>query len=444
MERNVWVLGHRNPDTDAICSAIAYAELKRTLGIQAAAGCLGPLNRETNYVLDYFGVEPPPPVTDVRARVTDMLRTGIASCVPGNTLQEAGRLMREKQIKTLPVVDGEGRLAGLLTTGDLAHYLLVELGLDAISGWARVQEILNIPVSAIMKKEGIVSFQDDELVDQVKKVMLETRYRNYPVVDEHDRFLGLVARYDLLALRRRQVILVDHNERSQAVPGIEQADILEIIDHHRLGDVQTGDPLYFRCEPVGSTCTIVGAIYQEQGIDPSPAMAGLLLAGILSDTVIFKSPTCTPKDRRIAFLLGERTGIDLESFGRAMFRAGSALAERPAREVLHEDFKEFRLGNYKVGVGQVEALGIDGLDDVKSGLLQEMREMAQDQHYDLILMMLTDIIQEGTELLVVGPEENLAAEAFGGEVRDGHLFLPGVMSRKKQVIPPLARLAALR
>ncbi len=273
--------------------------------------------------------------------------------------------------------------------------------------------------------------------------MLETRYRNYPVIDEHNRLLGMVARYDLLALKRKPVILVDHNERSQSVPGIEQAEILEIIDHHRLGDVQTGEPLYFRCEPVGSTCTIIGSIYQQKDIEPSLKIAGLLCAGILSDTVLFKSPTCTAKDRQIADLFGEKADIELESFGRAMFRAGSVLADRPAREILQEDFKEFQLGDLKIGVGQVEALGIDGLADVKRSLLCEMNDFAQEQGYDVVLMMLTDITQEGTEILVAG-DERFVGEAFGKKVKDGHFFLPGVMSRKKQIIPQLSRLAALK
>lgn len=443
MGRKVWVIGHRSPDTDSICAAIVYAALKKALGENAAPGRLGELNRETAYVLDYFDVETPPLVADVYPRVTDMLRRESFNCSPETTLQEAGQMMREKGIKTLPVVDGNGHLKGLLTTGDLANYLLMEFGLELVTEGSRTKEILNTAISVLMKTEGIVTFLDDDLVAQVKRVMLETRYRNYPVIDEHNRLLGMVARYDLLALKRKPVILVDHNEMSQSVPGIEQAEILEIIDHHRLGDVQTGEPLYFRCEPVGSTCTIIGSIYQQKNIEPSPKMAGLLCAGILSDTVLFKSPTCTAKDFQIAHMLGAKADIELEPFGRAMFRAGSVLADRPAREILQEDFKEFQLGDLKIGVGQVEALGIDGLAEVKRSLLCEMNDFAQEQEYDVVLMMLTDITQEGTEILVAG-NDRFVGEAFGKKVKDGHLFLPGVMSRKKQIIPQLARLAALK
>ncbi len=445
MAGTIWVLGHVNPDTDAICAALTYAELKRILGItQARAGRLGPLNRETSYVLNKLGVEPPPVVTDVRSRVMDMIRKEVISCRPEATLQTAGRLMRENQVKTLPVVDAGGHLLGIVTIGDLARHLLEELDLEepAINS-NRVREILSAPISAIMKTSGVVTFQDDDLATYARRVMLETRYRNYPVVDEHDRLLGMVARYDLLALRRKQVILVDHNERAHAVPGIEEAEVLEIIDHHRLGDIQTGEPLYFRSEPVGSTCTIIRNIYQEQGITPAPLTAALMCAGILSDTVIFKSPTCSARDRAAAQELGEIAGLDIESFGRDMFQAGSALAERPAGEILKEDFKVFQLGNLKVGIGQVEALGTGGLEDVKRALTREMESMVQQEGYDLLLMMLTDIIQEGTELLVTGPAGNLVEEAFGREVRNNRVFLPGVMSRKKQMVPPLARIAAL-
>jgi manganese-dependent inorganic pyrophosphatase len=444
MEKRVWVLGHTNPDTDAICSALVYAAFKKEMGFsEVQAGRAGEINRETAFVLKYFEVEPPPSVGDVYSRVADMLEgKEVVSCHPETTLQEAGKLMREHQVKTLPVVDQQGHLLGLFTIGDIAHHLLVELGLEDLAGnVGRARKILGAPVSKLMKTEGLVTFVDDDLVDHVKRVMLETRFRNYPVVDEQNHLLGMIARYDLLALKRKRVILVDHNERAQAVPGIEQAEILEIIDHHRLGDVQTGEPLYFRCEPVGSTCTIIGKIFREQGKEPSPRHAGLLCAGILSDTVLFKSPTCTPADVAICKELAARAGLQIESFGRSMFEAGSALAERPAKEILREDFKEFRLGNLKVGIGQVEAMATSGLEDVKKALLQEMERVAEDESYDLVLMMLTDIIKEGTELLVTGRAAKIVEEAFGQEVRNNRVFLQGVMSRKKQVVPPLARLA---
>ncbi|MGB9792154.1 MAG: putative manganese-dependent inorganic diphosphatase [Thermacetogeniaceae bacterium] len=446
MEKAIWVLGHVNPDTDSICAALAYAELKRNLGIkEVKAGRVGPLNRETAYVLERLGVEPPPLVTDVRSRVMDMLQGEVVSCSPETTLQGAGRLMREKQVKTLPVVDQQGRLLGIITIGDIARHLLEELDLEKPTvSPTRVQEILSAPISSIMKSEGIVTFQDDDLVAHAKRVMLETRYRNYPVVDEHERLLGMIARYDLLALRRRQVILVDHSERSQAVGGIEEAQILEIIDHHRLGDVQTSEPLYFRCEPVGSTCTIISSIFEEHAITPSPTTAALLCAGILSDTVIFKSPTSTAKDRAAAEKLAKTARLELEPFGREMFRAGSALEDRPPEEILREDFKTYSLGELKVGIGQVEALGIEGLDDVKKGIERQMERLVEEEGYDLVLMMLTDIIAEGTELLVAGPAAHIVEEAFGRKVERNRVFLPGVMSRKKQLVPPLIRMAALR
>ncbi len=446
MEKTVWVLGHTNPDTDSICAAIAYSELKRHLGnSEVVAGRAGPLNRETAYVLKRLGVEAPPLVSDVRSRVMDMLQGEVITCSPETSIREAGKLFRNHQVKTLPVVDSQRRLLGIVTVGDIARYLLERLDLERpASCCSEIGEILSAPLATIMKTEGIVSFQDDDLVAHAKRVRLETRYRSYPDLDEHERLLGMVARYDLLALRRKQVILVDHSERSQAVEGIEEAQIVEIIDHHRLGDVQTSEPLYFRCEPVGSTCTIISSIFDEYGVTPRPVTAALLCAGILSDTVIFKSPTSTPKDRAAAAKLAAIARLELEPFGREMFRAGSALEERPPEEILREDFKTYTLGELKVGIGQVEALGIDGLDDVKRGIERQMEKLVEEEGYDLVLMMLTDIIAEGTELLVVGPASHLVEEAFGKEVEGNRVFLPGVMSRKKQLVPPLIRMAALR
>ncbi len=441
----VLVIGHLQPDTDAICSAVVYAALKSATGTPARPGRAGPVNRETSFVLSYFGVEEPPLVPDVYPRVGDLLGREVVSCGPATTLQEAGRLMREHQVEMLPVVDERDRLLGIVAIGDIAHYLLLELGLEALTeAPGRAREVLTTPVSEVMTQSGIVSFQEDDLVEEARKVMLQTRFRGYPVVGEANVLRGVITRTDLLALRRKKLILVDHNERAQAVRGCDQAEIVEILDHHRLGDLQTQHPVYVRCEPVGSTCTIVAAVFREQGRKPKPVQAGLLCAGILSDTVLFKSPTCTPRDRDLAQALAELAGLDLFSFGRAMFQAGSALAERPPREILEEDFKVFRVGKLQVGVGQVEVFTTSGMEEVKKALLREMEELCARGPYDLVLMMLTDIVREGTELLVSGPARSLFAEALGEKDLGDSVFLPGVMSRKKQVVPLLFRMASLR
>ncbi|MHB8170206.1 MAG: putative manganese-dependent inorganic diphosphatase [Thermincolia bacterium] len=543
----IYVIGHLNPDTDSICSAIAYAHLKATAtGEEVVAARAGKVNQETRFVLDYFGVEDPLYIRDVKARVGDML-TGQApvAMLPCTPLREVGILTRNHNAKTIPIVDEDNHLQGIITLGDIAQKYMEELGLEnlgqmhvtvdnilrtlngrlvvaqektgelkssviigamdsntlerfvkkgdvvllgdreraqlaAIKAGAACliitgshtttdkvrQEAKNAgvviisvphdtfatarlinmstPVEAMMQTENIISFEVDDLVDEARKVMLETRFRNYPVVDEENRLLGVVSRYHLLALMKKKVILVDHNEKSQAVPGLEQAEILEVIDHHRLGDVTTGEPIYFRNEPVGCTATIVTSMYNEQGIEIPPKIAGILLGAIMSDTVIFKSPTCTPRDRVAAQQLAAIAGVEAEEFGREMYKAGTSLADCTPKEIIFEDFKEFHMGDLYVGIGQVETMDSGSVAQLMDELLQEMGTIKENKGYDLVLLMVTDILQEGTVLLVVGDRVEVVEKAFGTKLDGSKTFLPGVMSRKKQVVPPLSRFLAGR
>ncbi|MDA8233453.1 MAG: putative manganese-dependent inorganic diphosphatase [Clostridia bacterium] len=541
----IYVIGHLNPDTDSICSAIAYAHLKAALtGEEVVAARAGKINQETRFVLDYFGVEEPFYIRDVKARVGDML-TGEApvAMLPCTPLREVGILTRNHNAKTIPIVDEDNHLLGIITLGDIAQKYMEELGLEnlgqmhvtvdnilrtlngrlvvaqektgelkgnviigamdsttlerfvkkgdvvllgdreraqlaAIKAGAACLIItgshtttdkvrqeakkagvviisvphdtfatarlinMSTPVEAMMQTENIVSFEADDLVDEARKVMLETRFRNYPVVDDDNHLLGVVSRYHLLALMRKKVILVDHNEKSQAVPGLEQAEILEVIDHHRLGDVTTGEPIYFRNEPVGCTATIVTSMYNEQGVEIPSKIAGLLLGAILSDTVIFKSPTCTPRDRVAAQQLAAIAGVEAEEFSREMYKAGTSLAGRTPKEIIFEDFKEFHMGDLYVGIGQVETMDSGSVAQLMDELLQEMGTIKENKGYDLVLLMVTDILQEGTELLVVGDRVEVVEKAFSAKLDGGKTFLPGVMSRKKQVVPPLSRFLA--
>ncbi|AVX19406.1 manganese-dependent inorganic pyrophosphatase [Carboxydocella sporoproducens DSM 16521] len=541
MSKPVYVIGHKNPDTDSICSAIAYAYLKNALGggeYQAARA--GKLHLETQFVLDYFGVEAPPLLTDVKARVEDMLNGDTPVAVlPGTPLREVGILTRTHNIKTIPIVDEQNHFLGLVTLGDIAHKYMQELGLEnlgkmhvtlgniirtlngqLLSGPAESTELtgnviigamaaqtmadyispgdvvilgnreeaqltalareaacliitcgytvsdrvraeaekrgaalvsvphdtfaaarlinMSAPVSSLMRPASdCIVFQADDLADEAKKVMLETRYRNYPVVDENNRFLGVVSRYHLLALSRKKVILVDHNEKSQAVDGLEQAEILEVIDHHRVGDIQTGQPIFFRNEPVGCTATIVAGMYRESGVEIPRTMAGLMLGAILSDTVLFKSPTCTKRDEETARWLAEIAGVDIDQFGLEMYKAGTSLVGRTNEEIIYQDFKEFKMGPLTLGIGQVETMDLSQLAQLKAGLLADMEAIRKEKGLDLVLLMITDILQEGTELLVTGPESRVVEETFGQPLVDQAMYLPGVMSRKKQVVPPL-------
>ncbi|MBC9785610.1 putative manganese-dependent inorganic diphosphatase [Heliobacterium chlorum] len=536
----VFVIGHRNPDTDSICSAISYAFLKRQLtGREYIPARCGKVKPETQFVLDYFKVDAPQLITDVRARVSDLLNGQAPVSICKDTpIREVGILSRNKNTKSLPVVDENNRLQGIISLGDIAQLYLnldelnnlekmgLTLGgvlrtmggrflvaappetvlrgkaiigamheetmvqrisegdvviigdregsqlaaLDAgagclivTGGFAITERVekkarqkgvpvlsvpydtfntgrligLSAPVYSIMHQE-MVTFQPDDFVDETRKVMLETRFRNYPVVDDENRLLGVISRYHLLAAQRKKIILVDHNEKSQAVAGIDQAQVLEVIDHHRVGDVQTGEPIYFRGEPVGCTSTIIFSMFEENEIEPPKEIAGLMLSAILSDTVLFKSPTCTARDKKAAEKLAKIAGIDIEEYGLKMFTAGSSLEGRTPEEIIYQDFKEFHLGAMHLGIGQVETMDHAGIARMQETLMEALDTIRQSKNLDLVLLMLTDIIKEGTLLLLSGEKTEPIEKAFNVAVKDGVAHLPGVLSRKKQVVPPLS------
>lgn len=294
------------------------------------------------------------------------------------------------------------------------------------------------PISRPCATGDLICFHLDDYIDDVREVVLKSRYRCYPVLDENEHVVGTLSRYHLLKPRRKQVVLVDHNELSQTVPGIEQAEILTIIDHHRLADIQTLQPIHFRNEPVGSTNTIIATMYQECGVVPSPKMAGLMAAAILSDTVMFKSPTCTPRDVAMAERLARIARVSLDDLGRELFSADSA-GEKPVEELLQSDFKEFHIAEYNLGVGQVTCSDSASLLARKEEFLTAMGRMQQQRGYDLVMLMLTDVLLEGTQLLYLGSDDTIR-NAFSVEPKDNAVFLGGVMSRKKQVIPMLTTL----
>ena len=288
-----------------------------------------------------------------------------------------------------------------------------------------------------MSKDNIVSFSTEDFVDEIKDIMLETRYRSYPVVDKNNSVVGSISRYHLISQNRKKVILVDHNERAQSVHGIEDAEILEIIDHHRIADVQTFSPIYFRNEPVGSTSTIIASIFFENGIRPSKKIAGLLCAAIISDTLLFKSPTSTNVDKLMLKRLSEIAGIDPEKFSREMFKAGTSLRDKTPEEIFHQDFKVFTVNNLKVGVSQVGTLDLEIFQPLKEDMIKLMEKKVRDNNFALLVLMVTDIIQGGSELIVAGEEKELVTRAFGAKLEGNTIYLPGVISRKKQIIPPL-------
>lgn len=540
MAEKIYVVGHKNPDTDSICAAISFARLKQRLGMKNVIACrAGKVNRETEFVLNAFGVEAPEFLEDLHLRVKDMLNGPVPTVKPKTSLQEAWKTMKENNQKTLPVVDRAERMIGMITVGDLsASYIesmadldfgslhvpvenvvktlngkllvgseeeelkgnvyvgamrhetletyveygnivlmgdritaqesALRLGVSALilTGGATLSPELetlardkdtvvvsvpfdtftaarllpmSAPVQSVMKTEGVISFHEDDLISEVRQKMLETRFRNYPVLDDQGKVCGLISRYHLLSLSRKKVILVDHNEFGQAVNGADQAQVLEVIDHHRVGGIQTGEPILFRNEPVGSTCTIVAKCYRDFGITPDREIAGIMLGAILSDTVIFKSPTCTETDKEIASYLAEIAGVNAKEFGVRMFKSASNLEGRKVDELIEEDLKEFTVGDIKVGIGQFSVMGLEGLERIRVELTQRLEAIRSERGMIYLLLMLTDLLEENTELFVAGNKSEEIAKAFNKPLENGSVFLPGVLSRKKQVVPPLSK-----
>lgn len=535
----VYVTGHRNPDSDSICAAISYAELKNKIGdIPAVPVRLGNVNRETQFILDYFNVKAPEFLETVKLKVEDLKIDDISAISPGISLKMAWNIMKDKNIQSIPVSDENGHLIGILSVSNLAESYVdlhdnkilsksetgIENIIDALSAKtlyvnenvatfpgkicvAAMQpdsvrqhveqgdivivgdrpeiqkevinekislmilacssnlsdELLNeakeagitvistphdsftasrlimqsIPVRFVMAKDNLVSFSTDELVEDVKGTMLETRYRSYPVIDSEGKVIGTISRYHLISNSKKKVIQVDHNERSQSVPGLEDAEILEIVDHHRVADIQTNAPILFRNEPIGSTSSIVAKCYFENGITPSREMAGLLCGAIISDTLLFRSPTCTEQDKQICNKLAEIAGINLEEFAKEMFKAGTSLVGKTVEEIFSQDFKPFTMGDVKIGVAQVNTMDIDGFMPLKDDMLMHMNNEAEKCGYDMVMLLLTDILNEGSQILVAGKKPELVEKAFDVKLEDSMAFLAGVLSRKKQVIPPL-------
>ena len=537
--RPVFVIGHKNPDTDSICSAIAYAYLKNEVhGGGYVAARAGQINQETQYVLNYFQAEAPVYVEDVMTQVRD-IEIRKTEGVKGNlSLKEAWKLMKELGVVTLPITR-ERKLEGLITIGDIAtsymdmydsrilsmantpyknivetldgamligdmgdyyqegkvliaaanpdlmeDYIekgdLVILGnryesqlcaIEMSAGCIVVCEgakvsltirklaeekgcvvistphdaftaarLINqsMPLQYFMKSEHLTKFHVNEKTEDIKEIMGQKRYRDFPILDKDENYIGMISRRNLLNLKRKQLILVDHNEESQAVDGIEHAEILEIIDHHRLGALETMAPVFFRNQPLGCTGTIMYQIYGERGVEIPRQIAGLLCAAIISDTLMFRSPTCTAADKAAAEALAEIAGVEIEELAIDMFSAGSNLGSRTAKEVFYQDFKRFSVGGITFAVGQVNSMNSIELEELREKLLPYLPVALEETGVDMVFFMLTNIVKENTELLCCGPNAStLVHEAFRLPEADEIYFLKGLVSRKKQLIPSL-------
>ena len=537
----VVVIGHRNPDTDSICSAIAYAELKnRTSTLVCEPRRAGKMNQETEFVLKKFGVTPPRMCTDVNPKIRDVDYREMPG-IPGSTsLRRAWKIMRDQQIDTLSITSADNELEGIITVKDLAtanmdvfdtavlaksctsyeniletlngtmvvgnadavcttgHIKIgtatpemlessVEKGdivilsnryesqLCAIEKEASLLIICNgakvgrtiqriadetgvaimttpvdtyaagklisqcAPISYYMTRDDILKFTLVTPVADVLRVMAKVRHRYFPILDEEGKYCGMVSRRNVIALRKRRIILVDHNEATQAVEGFDQAEILEIIDHHRIGSLETSGPVYFRNQPVGCTATIITQMYDENGVDIPPQIAGLLLAAILSDTLAFRSPTCTPVDENAAKRLAKIAGVDIEEFSTEMFEAGEKLDGKTPEEVFLQDFKVFMCGDIRFGVAQGSYMTRKNLQAAQALLQPYLEEARNKQNVEDLYMLLTDVPKEESVVICTG---RYAAEVLsnGFESRpaaDGSWTLPGVVSRKKQFIPTM-------
>ena len=355
-----------------------------------------------------------------RLNIVQMACDAKASCLVLCEVDAQSEVAKEAEHASIPVI--------------LTHY-------DAY----RAARLLShsVPVSSIMRKADIPVFCITDFVDDIRAIMQHNRAPSYPVIDENDRVVGMLTRYHLLNHSRKRVILVDHNEPEQSVPGLEQSELIEILDHHRLGDIQTRSPVSIRMEPVGSTNTIVASMFFEHGVTPGKSLAGLIAAGIVSDTVMFKSPTCTERDRRMAYRMAQLAGIDLDQLGFEIFSASSDVAGKSALELLFNDYKEFSLGDKKVAIGQVTCMDVSDLDEMESAIFEEMERVQKEKDLTLMLFMETSIIREGTRLFFIGKDaDEVIRDAFHVPTQDRCVFLEGVMSRKKQIIPAISAVLA--
>ena len=547
-QEKIFVIGHKNPDTDSICSAIAYCDIKNrtTQESRYIPKRAGQINEETEYVLNRFGVQPPGYLSNIGTQVKDMDIRLSPEANKSMSLKNAWDLMQEKSIVSLPIREKDGTLEGLITIGDIAKtymdttdsYLLsrartqyqriaetiggkviegnahgyfiqgkimvgtanpdkmkeyveendmiimgnreedhlqaieqnvsciiVGLGIEVTERVLKlahekdiviisspydtftISRLINqsIPVKYIMKTDNLVTFNTEDFTDDIQEVMIKHRHRAFPVINKKGKCIGTISRRNFLDMHRKKVVLVDHNEKDQAVDNIDKADIMEIIDHHKLGTLQTMQPISFRNQPVGCTGTIMYQMYGEQKLEIPPKIAGLLCAAIISDTLMFRSPTCTLQDKMAAGALALIADISIEEFAREMFKAGSNLKDKSPEEIFYQDYKKFIAeGDICFGVGQISSMDADELREIKERLIPFMVSECGRHGVSRVYFMLTDIMEQSTELLFYGEgSEEMAVNAFKIEPKDGTIYLKGVVSRKKQLIPPLMEAAQM-
>ena len=537
MQQYVYIVGHKNPDTDSICSALAYAELKQRLGVHAIPCRLGPLNEETKYVLKRFGLENPLLLKDARSQLRDIDIDEPTLITTQTSLTEAWDVLFKARNKSLFVLDEQQKLTGIVSTSNLAsprmmsdelmHKLMKTASLSALAKtingeidyepknfktngkvfivtlndgtkfeenfrhsitilsdgnrkqrqllemgtrcmiitcnqeispdnlelarkqdcavirtpWdtMKVAKVINeaFPVESLMSRNPI-TFQDDEYVDDVAKKMANTRYRSYPVLDIEGKAVGAVSRYHLLNYRRKKFILVDHSAKNQAINNIDDAEIEEIIDHHHIGNIETSYPIFYRNQRCGCTCTIIAQLYKENGIIPSAQMAGIMMSAIISDTLHFKSATTTRLDKDVAYGLAEIAGVDLDHYADEMLSASVALKESTPTQILNRDLKTYDMGKYKIAIGQTNYKNIEDIQAILPAFRQQLEKEQTAKQFDLMVMMFSHIMAEGTMFVYSGPLSYVMNEIIDTKFDDNSGYDHEIISRKQQLMPKLS------
>lgn len=430
MLKKIYIFGHKNPDTDSICSSIAYAYLKNKLEeFEHEAVCLGGLNQETQFVLDAFNVPTPRKIDHIKIRIKDIMTSEVISVKPNTLIHEVGTLMYEHNIRSVPVVDKNNIILGVVTEREIAYNYIRNLSLE------NFKTVASEEACAIMEN-NIFTVDEEETLSETIEDILRSSQKEALVVDKSNCLIGIVTRTNLVNPEKRKVIILDHSEISQSADGIKEASIIEVIDHHHLGDLQTSEPILVISKPLGSTSTIIAERFHEFKVDIPKDIAGILLGAILSDTVLLKSPTATQKDREMVEYLSEIAGINWVEFGTKMYDECSDVSSISINDLLNSDFKVYKFSDIKIGIGQIETTNSRSALKREKEIFDEMNKKLKDKDFGLIVLMITDIIREGTELLAVG-KTKLVEKAFECELVDNSVFLSGVISRKKQVVAPL-------
>ena len=431
------VVGHRNPDNDSICSAIGYAQLKNQVdeNNSYAPYRLGPLPHESQYVLDRYGIAYPQVLTHVHSRVCDVMTPSPLQIAASATMREAARLLKSRNIRTLVVHDGAGRYQGIIDTTTFANLYLAEVDDVQATPQTRV-DTLNSPISSFLNVSAL-TLEADGILNQAREDILATALRQAVVLDDQERAIGIVTRTDLAHSPRRRIVLVDHNESSQAVAGIHEAEVVEVVDHHRIGDIQTSMPIRFINLPLGSTASIVASEYLRHGVAFDEAHAAVLLAALLTDTVLLKSPTTTAQDRQLAETLAKAAGLDVQTFGQELFEARFAGQDGSVEGIVLADSKVFECGDSNFMISQFETVSTNSILQKEAEIVAFLNGLVSRKGYEFALALVTDIMKEGSHFIVAGNPQ-LVERSFNIRFDKGSsVWVPGILSRKKQVAPRL-------